>query len=63
MVVGIISQWLVSVGIGYLLGIVLHWGIAGIWAAMAADECLRGTVMLIRWRSGVWRTKVQIERE
>ncbi|TCL41004.1 MATE family efflux transporter [Harryflintia acetispora] len=62
-VVGIISQWLVSVGIGYLLGIVLHWGIAGIWAAMAADECLRGTVMLIRWRSGVWRTKVQIERE
>jgi len=27
----------------------------GVWIAMAADEWLRGLVMLWRWRSGAWR--------
>lgn len=40
--VGIFSMWLVSVGGSWLLGDVLGWGLAGIWIAMACDECLRG---------------------
>ena len=26
-------------------------------AALAADECIRGVLMIIRWKSGKWRTK------
>jgi putative MATE family efflux protein len=53
--VGIASMWGVSVGGGWLLGVRLGWGLTGFWMAMAADEWLRGLIMLRRWRSGVWR--------
>ena len=53
----IISAWSVSVGGGFLLGIVLGYGLPGIWAAQAADECLRAVLFLLRWRGGQWRTK------
>ena len=53
---GIVSMWGIGVAGAWLLGIRLHWGLAGIWIAMAADEWLRGLVMLRRWRSGAWQT-------
>jgi putative MATE family efflux protein len=52
---GMLSMWGVGVAGAWLLGIRLHWGLAGIWIAMAADEWLRGVVMLRRWRSGAWQ--------
>lgn len=54
--VGICSQWAVAVGLGYLLGMKLGWGLVGLWAAFACDECLRAAVFLLRWKSGRWRT-------
>lgn len=54
---GMASMWGVSVGIGYLLGIVCDFGLVGIWIAMALDEILRGVVVLIRWIRGSWRGK------
>ncbi|HEU4734265.1 MAG TPA: MATE family efflux transporter, partial [Kofleriaceae bacterium] len=53
--VGILSMWGVGVTGAWLLGIRLGWGLAGVWMAMAADEWLRGVMMLRRWRSGAWR--------
>lgn len=54
--VNIIFTWLFSVGVGYLLGVWLGWGLVGIWIAMAMDEIVRGGILIIRWKSGVWRT-------
>jgi putative MATE family efflux protein len=53
---GILSMWGVGVNGAWLLGIHFGWGLTGVWMAMAADEWLRGLVMLRRWRSGIWRT-------
>lgn len=53
--VGIVSMWGVSVLGAWFLGIRLGLGLLGVWLAMAADECLRGAIMLLRWRSGAWR--------
>ena len=39
-----------------------HWGLIGIWIAFAADECLRGILMLLRWKSGKWREKSLFSR-
>jgi len=39
----------------WFLGVWLGLGLVGVWVAMAADEWLRGIVMLRRWRSGAWR--------
>lgn len=52
---GVVSMWGIGVAGAWLLGIRLHWGLAGIWIAMASDEWVRGLVMLRRWRSGTWQ--------
>lgn len=56
-ILAIFSMWGVSVLFAYLLGIVFDMGLAGVWIAMAADEILRGIVVLIRWLRGGWRGK------
>ena len=39
------------------LGLWLGMGIVGIAWAMVLDWCLKGTLDVIRFRSGVWKTK------
>lgn len=56
-ILAIFSMWGLSVLISYVLGIVLGMGLAGVWIGMAADEILRGVVVLIRWLKGSWRNK------
>jgi len=53
----IVSAWVTGVGGGVLFGLVLGWGLMGIWTAMALDECVRAVLFLLRWKSGVWKTK------
>ncbi|RYZ09058.1 MAG: MATE family efflux transporter [Myxococcales bacterium] len=49
-------MWGIGVPAAFLLGGSLGWGLTGVWASMAIDECLRGVVCYRRWRSGRWRT-------
>lgn len=58
--VGIADTWIVVVGLGYLLGCVLGFGLCGIWFAMALDENIRGGIFTVRWHSGVWKKKTLI---
>ena len=53
----IFSNWLLSVLGSYLLAVVCGMGIYGMWIALAADECVRGILMLLRWKSGKWCEK------
>jgi putative MATE family efflux protein len=50
-------MWLVGVPCAWLLGVRWGWGLTGIWVAMAVDELSRAGVNLLRWNSGVWRSK------
>ena len=54
---GMASMWGISVFGGYILGIVMGFGLQGIWIAMALDEIVRGIVVLARWINGNWRGK------
>ena len=56
-VLGICSMWGVSVLFSYVLGIMAGFGLQGVWAAMAADEIVRGIIVSIRWKKGSWRNK------
>lgn len=47
---GVISMWCVAVGGSYILGIVMHLGLFGVWLAQGMDECLRAVGMWIRWK-------------
>ncbi|MEG1069623.1 MAG: MATE family efflux transporter [Ruthenibacterium sp.] len=53
--IGILSQWVIAVGGGYLLGVVCGFGLAGLWVAFAIDENVRGILFFIRWKRGKWR--------
>ncbi len=56
------SAWITAVGGGVILTFVLDLGLAGIWGAMAADECLRAALFLWRWHSGRWKDKCLVVR-
>ncbi len=56
-VCAIFSMIFVSTLGSYIFAVVLDMGIYGLWIANAADECLRGVLMIIRWKNGKWRTK------
>lgn len=60
---GIVSMWGVSVLLSFVLGIVLGWGLVGVWIAMACDEIVRGAVVFIRWNRGTWRGKSVVKAE
>ncbi len=53
-VVSMLSMWLFRVVLGYVLGIMLHWGIIGVWLAMDCEWGVRGTVFLLRYRGKKW---------
>lgn len=50
------SCWAISIGLGWVLGILLDIGIIGFWIAFAADEFIRCCGYLLRWRSGRWKS-------
>ncbi len=54
-VLGMIMVWLVSVSLAYVLGVVLGFGLIGIWIGFAADEIIRGLILLYRWHSDAWQ--------
>ena len=62
-VVGIIFQWTIAVGLSYVLGIPLGYGLIGMWIGFALDENIRGIILVSRWRSGKCRTKGFVKHE
>ena len=55
MVLSIISMWVFRFGFSYLLTMVFHMGIFGVWVAMTIDWLVRGIFFVCRYRSGRWQ--------
>lgn len=55
--VGLIFMWSIAVGLAYLFGIPLGFGILGMWWMFCLDENVRGVVFLRRWYSRKWMHK------
>lgn len=63
MAVGVVFMLAVAAGGTWLMGCVLRISPApACFIAMAMDECVRALCMKLRWRSGVWRSKVLIRQ-
>ena len=50
----IIGMWMFRVGLGYLFGVVLKWGVYGIFIAMFIDWGIRGILYYVRMRGDKW---------
>lgn len=57
MFLALFCMWGVRVVCAPILVFRFHVGLAGVWAAMAADLIFRGVLCLLRWRSGKWVRK------
>lgn len=63
LVVNQASAWLISVGGSYVFGILLGWGLYGVWLSFALDEMTRGLILLYRWRSQKWVAQAELRRK
>ena len=52
--IGLFSMWFFSVGVSWVLGIGLGWGLIGIWIGLGLDECFRAALVQLRWNKGAW---------
>ena len=52
--VGAVSMLVVMAGGSWLFGVHFGWGLVGVWIAYAADEWLRGLLMVARWWKPGW---------
>jgi len=57
LVTTIIGMWLFRITLGYLLGVVLGFGLIGIWLGMVIDWVVRGSLYFIRFKKGKWKHK------
>lgn len=54
-------MWFFAVFCGYMFGIEWGMGLAGMWFAFALDECSRGVVLSLRWRTQKWKKRSLIQ--
>ncbi|CAN7559797.1 MULTISPECIES: MATE family efflux transporter [Duganella] len=60
---GAFSMLFVLAGGSWLLGVVLGWGLPGVWIAYAADEWIRGLIMWRRWQTHAWVPHARASRK
>ncbi|MOA10852.1 MATE family multidrug exporter [compost metagenome] len=53
-VTSMLSMWLFRIVFGYILGIVLGYGLIGVWIAMNCEWGVRGAIFLWRFRGKKW---------
>lgn len=53
-IVSMLSMWFFRVVLGYILGIILHFGIVGVWLAMDCEWGVRGAVFMRRYLGKKW---------
>lgn len=53
-VIAVACMWGVSVPLGLILGVYCDMGLLGVWIGFCTDECIRGVLMLTRWRKKAW---------
>ena len=49
-----LSMWLFRVVLGYILGVVLPFGIIGVWVAMYSEWGVRSIIFMTRFRGKKW---------
>lgn len=62
LLMGILCNWGLGLTTGYMAGVVLGAGVAGIYAGTATDECIRGLIVMSYWYRKKWLGKSVVDR-
>ena len=56
-------MWGLGATVGYSLGIIAGFGVAGIFGGTATDECIRGLIVMWYWWKKKWYGKAIVKRK
>lgn len=62
LIVGLICMWGLGATVGYVMGVAVGIGVAGVFMGTASDEFIRGLITMYRWYKGRWRGKAIVEK-
>lgn len=63
LIMGILCNWGLGLTTGYVAGVALGLGVAGIYAGTATDECIRGLIVMYYWYKKKWFGKSVVEKK
>ena len=63
LIVGILCNWGLGLSTGYMVGVALGAGVAGIYAGTATDECIRGLIVMYYWYKKKWFGKSVVDKK
>lgn len=58
MILSILSMWICRIGMSYVLGVRMGFGVFGVWVAMTMDWVVRAIFFVLRYRSGKWQNQM-----
>ena len=58
LVTAVASMWLIRITMGYILGVPLKMGVAGIWLGMYMDWVIRSILYLVRLKNEKWKYRM-----
>lgn len=62
MLVSIIPMWIFRIGLAYVIGGYMGYGVFGVWVAMTIDWLVRAILNVIRFHSNKWEGKAVIKK-
>ena len=63
LIMGVLCNWGLGLTAGYTVGVALGFGVAGIYAGTATDECIRGLIVMYYWYKKKWWGKSVVEKK
>ncbi|MBO4390593.1 MAG: MATE family efflux transporter [Lachnospiraceae bacterium] len=63
LIAGIVCNWGLGLTTGYAVGVLLGFGVAGIFVGTAADECIRGLIVMYYWYKKKWVGKAVVDKK
>ena len=61
LIAGILCNWGLGLTTGYIVGVALGVGVAGIFIGTATDECIRGLIVMYYWYRKKWLGKSVVD--
>ncbi|MBR5358854.1 MAG: MATE family efflux transporter [Clostridiales bacterium] len=63
LIMGLLCNWGLGLTTGYMVGVAMGIGVAGIYAGTATDECIRGLIVMYYWYKKRWVGKSVVDRK